>query len=371
MSKYWSKMELLRKEKIEEKEERELSLYISQDRPAFFVNKNMYKVTTSSKVKFDKKFIGELSKFYSKNYKVNNSENIITLSEDNIQNLLNIDAEVLTISKSLKNKNNDILGSIISLILPIKVNIKCDKTKLTEYEERMRFLRYDEETEGMGCTSFLILQEKYRGKGYGMALIQESLQVLYEIGGLGAYFMNSTPRGENSIKIRNWCLNFPSNSVLNQKQKEIEKVERVTEKNIKKAHEYLISQMKEKPVSFLPSYPFFQKWYQSFYVYIYLNEKEDILGLYSIHKHTINYPSQNNGKRQIIQKGVGFLHLCIGDITGIKLIKDINQIVVYEVGDITEEILVKNNFQWFVDSYMNFFNLRINFKKEDIYFPLF
>ena len=127
---------------------------------------------------------------------------------------MGIDSEIVII----RSKFNKILGTIISLTIPTRINIVNKNTNsnlITNSNkivanERYRKLGYNDEKDiVLGCTTFLTVHENYRKKGIGMALIQESLTIAYNIGILSAYFLNTVRRTEDAITINFWI--YPIN----------------------------------------------------------------------------------------------------------------------------------------------------------------
>jgi len=381
MSKYWNKMEILRQGKQflknQEEKEKNKDLFISQNKPAFFVNKDYYKVKTSSLYIFSVSELQQLSDFYCKNYRIGKSNNTIMLYKNNIENLLNINCELLTIYE-----DKNLIGSIISIIVPLYINIKdINNTIRVEQSERSNFYKQNPKKNIIfACSSFLILGDKYRGKGLGMALIQESLQILYENGGLGAYFINTVSRCDNSIPLFSWyyplnlqkldaCkFNYPKDYKTYFNLEKIENIVKVDIKNSKQSYDFYFDYMKDKNIYFSPSYEYWQKWIESFPTYI-LFQNEKIIGLFSFNSNYIRYSSN--------ELNMGILLICIGEqpitlksaLYASKNLFDI--ITLYETGELTKKIL-KNVFaQNSHKSYINFFNTRIKITSAEFYCPLF
>ena len=395
MSKYWNKMEILRQgkqflrsqeekkredEKKNKKEEKK-ELFISQERPAFFVNKDYYTVKSSSTYNYSEKELEEISQFYCRNYRIGKSNNTIILYQKEIAAFLSTKSELVTIYDK-----NSLIGTIISIIVPLCINIPELNNGITvKQTERCDFYKGDKEKHlTFACASFLILDSKYRGKGLGMALIQESLQILYDNGGLGAFFINTVSRCDNSIPLFSWY--YPLNlakldscnytypkeykSYFNLPDKDERDVERVIVKNSKEAYEFYFNYMKGKKFYFAPSYEYWLKWIESFPTFI-VRSHSGITGMYSFNSNNIRYPLF---RCEIM---TGILLTCIGEqpstlksslITAKKMF-DI--LTIYEIGDLTKIILRGVFAQNSHKSYINFFNTRLKLEAGDFYSPLF
>lgn len=397
MSKFWNKMAILREAKKynknlnkkgeENEEDEENSLYISQDKPAFFVNKDYYNVKTSSRDKYSETEIAELSDFYNKNFRVGKSNNTNIVSEEELYKYLSLSSEMLTIRKDSK-----LLGCMISIYIPTHVNIQYKQSQVCQCE------KFDEmcsdNSTVFGCASFLILDESYKGKGLGMALIQESLQSFYEQGGLGAYFVNTVSRCDNSIKFQTWYFPF-SFSKLNrckynypkdytqyfiQKLEDIKKenleirkvkeeIRNVKAENVRAAYDFYILQGKDKKFFFIPSFEYWHKWISCFPTYIVLKNNA-IIGLFCFRDSAIKYYNKNEIK-------VGLTLLCIGEqpytlkCTLLKASELYDIINFYELADLNKALLSSILAQKGQIRYINFYNTRLNLQASEFYAPIF
>jgi hypothetical protein len=380
MSKYWNKMEILRQGKqfLKSQENKINELFISQERPAFFVNKDYYNVKTSSTYNYSDKELEEISQFYCRNYRIGKSNNTIYVSNGDLKRYLNVLSEILIIKI-----DNSLIGSIISFNIPVVINTDLNAIFSIKSSERFEFFK-SKDSLIFGCSSFLILDGKYRGKGLGMALIQESLQILYEYGGLGAYFINTVSRCDNSIPLFSWYYplnlekldscnyNYPKEyrSYFNLPDKDEKEVERVIVKNSKEAYEFYFNYMKGKKFYFAPSYEYWLKWIESFPTYI-VRAHSGITGMYSFNSNNIRYPLF---RCEIM---TGILLTCIGEqpstlksslITAKKMF---DMLTIYETGDLTKNIFRGVFAQNSHKSYINFFNTRLKLEAGDFYSPLF
>ena len=373
---FWNKMEILRSSKhfamSQEKRTNSQELFISLDKPIFFSNKYNYVVKTSSTDFCDEK---ELSQFYSSNFRIGKSNNTILVSVAEIRKFLTISAEILTIRIEEK-----LAGCMISFILPLQININTNK-----YHKQTVYDNIKDSTDNIvfACASYLILDKKFRGKGMGMALIQESLQLFHEYGGLGSYFINLVSRCDNSIQILNWCFplnlekfdkcNFPYPKDYRHRFQIHEKgiAEKVCENNIKKAHTFYMNYVKDKKVYFSPSLEYYSKWISVFPTYI-VYDYDKIVGLFSFSERKVWYPSLNSiiiSARCITCIGHDIDFIMIQSILEAK--KDFDILYFYELGDVKSENLNKIFAQKDYRTYINFFNTTLKVSASDFYSPPF
>lgn len=354
-----------------------------------------YSVRTSSKEDIN---LTEISNFYNYNYRLDKSVDTIQLSPIDLSRYLNIDCEILTILKEDK-----LIGSIISMVVPIKSNTKImvNKANLSDTNISDRFKnKIGSDSTIMATTSFLILDRKYRGKGYGMALIQESLKILFDNGSSSAYFINSVSRCSNSIPLYTWY--FPSNLVkldevkyiypknyksLFTKDNNKNKIVKVDNTNAEKVLSAYLSLIKDKNIFFYPSLSHWKKWIESFPTYAVLDQSfqdqtfennssqdeltQNIIGVFSFNSNNVKYPLCNDSF--LLN---GYLLFSIGKqpetINGIihmsKQLHDI--LILYEIGDLSSRLLSSVNAQKDGKRFINFFNTHTKFSSSQFYAPL-
>jgi len=374
MSNFWDKMKILKSSKkyIQKKENE--NVFISLDKPCFFnVEDYNYIVKTSSKKRFSDEEILKLSIFYSNNFRIGKSNDTIFIKREELEKILNIQGEILCLYIS-----EVLIGSIISFPLSVGLNTNRNiNTNKTIYEN----IKCKNEDIIMPCSTYLLLDKKYRGKGLGIALIQESLQLFNEYGGLAAYFINKISRCDNSIPIINWIFplnldkldsckfNYPRNYKnifnINGKSKAI----LVNNSNIKDTYNFFIDYVSDKKMYFSPSLDFYSKWIILFPTYI-IKDKEEIIGLFSFHNKEIWYPSLNTKINSC------FVITCIGknieqilSETVLKTKEFYDVVTFYELGDLKSENLNKMFAQKSSISYVNFFNISLYLKPSDFYLP--
>ena len=291
----------------------------------------------------------------------------------NFSDFLYLDSELLTIYK------NEIIGSIISIFLPIHINTNLEKN-IIQTSDRINKITND--AIFFPCASFLIVDDKYRGKGYGMSLIQESLLVNHEIGGLAAFFINNVSRCDNSIPLYTWYypLNFHKLDACNfvypknykhcfqiTYDKEIKKVDG---NNIELTYKFYMNYLKNKTFYFSPSLEYWKKWITCFPTYLIFKENQ-IIGLFSYNSILLKFPSCRDYMNQ------GILLTCIGkqpDVLNASISQArsmFDNLNIFEIGDINMSLLKSVFAQGSSKGYINFYNTRLKIKAEDFYTPIF
>lgn len=365
---FWKKMKILTT--INSKDINMNELYISDERPNFFANIDDY----DKKNSYNDKELQQLSDFYRYNFRIGKSNNTIFIPKYELQKILDMKGEIITLYKE-----NNLIGSIISYEIPLSINVNINKKiNDTIYDN----IKYRQSDIVFGCTTCLILHKKYRGTGLGMALIQESLQVMHETGIKAAYFVNDVSRCANSITNINWY--FPLNlekldnchflyprefrSRFQVKDNPLSFL--VDNHNLKDSHNFYIEYIKEKPFYFSPSFEYYQKWVDRFRTYIVL-ENNNITGIFTFNHRSVWYPSLN----AVLE--IGYLITCIGNnidfvIQQVLLEgkKTFDLIIFHELGDIKAENLDKIFAQRNYKTYINFFNTPILLKASDFYAPV-
>ena len=264
-------------------------------------------------------------------------------------------------------------------MVPLTVNIDIDKKINISQSERSISNKTDNSF-FFGCGSYLILDKNYRGNGLGMVLIQESLQILYDNGGLGSYFINTVSRCDNSIPLIKWIypLNldkldschfvYPNNYRNRFEIGEKSEAIKVDEINIKEVYDFYIEYMKDKKVYFSPSLEYYRKWIKMYPTYILKDEK--IEGLFSLRSNVIWYPTLRTNIN------TGYCITCIGKNIDI-VIKQVlyeakkyfDVLIFYELGDVNSNNLNNIFAQKNHKAYINFFNTTFKLDKSEFYAP--
>ena len=367
-SQYWNKMQILRKHKSKNNQ-----LFISTNKPPFFVKKD-YTLKTSSKHQFTDEELKIISDFYRRKYRVNKSTVTQNVTVSDLKKYLYLDCELLNIYK------DEIIGSIISIYLPINIKTELEKNTIPNKD---KIYKISKDAIIFPCTSFLITDDKYRGKGYGMSLIQESLQTGYELGVLGAFFINDVSRCDNSIPLYTWYypFNFDKLDACNfvypkyykhcfqvKYEKEIKQVD---ENNYERAYDFYINYLKDKVFYFSPSLEYWKKWINCFPTYLIFDHKNEIIGLFSYDYNLLKFLSYHDYIHRgclitCIGKQPEVLHASISQ--GRKMFDILN---IFEIGDINMTLLKSVFAQGSSKGYINFYNTRLKIKAEDFYVPLF
>ena len=379
MSKYWNNLNILRKHRKDSK-----GLFISTDRPSVIEQQDVevYEIKDGD----DERLLQEISDFYCKSYRVGKNNNTNQVSMEDLRRFLHLDCEFLIMHLEEKGK---VVGSIISIYVPVCVSEYESgneeyEIKLSENFENMK----TENAIMCACASFLILQESFRGKGYGMRLIQESLQKFYDNGGLMAFFINTISRCDNSIGFNTWYfpLNFEKLDISkypypkDYKKYFVEKLEnfknreenvvKVDENNSELAYNFYFLHVGKSKFYFSPSYEYWQKWIKSFPTFLCYREKS-ISGIFSFNPRNIKCSFSN---KELL---VGMTLFSIGKqpetlMSTITKAQEMFDIVnFYELGQLNKKLFVSILAQRAQKRYINFYNTTLKLKAEDFYCPIF
>jgi len=369
MIKYWNNMNILRKRKKIDYD----NLFISNKNPNFHIDKKynyQYENFSGNEIK-------KISNFYNNNYTVYGNSNINQVNVDDINRYLNSCYELVTIKNS-----SQIIGCMFSIYLPMKINISINKNK-NEDSEIFEHIK-SKDSIIFAYSSFLVLHYKYRGKGLGMSIIQKSLNIGYDKGCIGAYFINSVSRCDNSIPLFSWnfIFNFekldPLNNIYSNNHRKLFNikenkniiVEKVNNENLKKSYNFYNSYCENKKFYFSPNYEYWEKWVKIFPTYI-VFENNKIIGVFCFENKWIYHTKSRN------YIYTGHLVTCIGEqpkilnsaLTTGKNIFD--YLVMYEIGDLNKNILSNVNAQQTAKNFINFYNTTIRLKSDEIFIPIF
>jgi hypothetical protein len=369
MSKYWNRINIFREDNREDR------LFLVEEKVTVFNEKDDCKFITIN----SGDDLQEISEFYCKNCRILKSPNTIQNSSQDLFRFLNVDAG-LTIVK----KDEHIIGSIISFLIPISVfgfaNKNIHSERLNKIKTKNSFV--------FACTSYFILEDKFRRKGYGMALIQKNFHTFHDSGGLGSYFINKVSRSNNSISFNTWY--FPTNVdnldickypyPKDYKVYFIEKLESFSKikndiflvdyDNCKNAYDFCFQQLEKKKFYFSPSYEYWIKWIESFPTYI-SYKNGNIVGIFSFNNEKIKYIYS---KQNI---NLGKLLLCLGNqpntlIDAIcKGRQSYDLLNLYDLGDLTSKLLSSVFAQKAQKQYINFYNTSLKLAPSDFYAPIF
>lgn len=382
---YWDQM-LINKNSIYTND-----FIISQEPPNFFSKKILYKLDKNICIHslHDKNInlthiLKKLSNFYKKNNKLKTG-NTILLEPNDILKYIDLNAELVILTK-----NKKILGSMLSVHIPIKINFNIKINDIVEKSEKYKKILPDN-SDGkniiFGCTTFLNNDKRYRGKGLGMVMIQKSLQIAYEEGVLTAYFLNRVKRCKNSVPIRNWY--FPINLIkcdkcgigYDKKYRGYYKLKynpkynivKVTHKNLKLSLNAYLELVKNKKFYMIPDLNYWRIWITLFNTYI-IKKNDEIISVFTINYFNNLLPNKNRLKYGQIMLYVTNSNYSVDNIKILLYtakVENYDIMHLQEIGDITNFILKKISA---VDSklydYLNFYNSTIQLKNTDLYIPL-
>lgn len=380
MSKYWKKLEILRRDGMcgnnGTNTSNDQSLFLVQKIQGFFINKKSYKLQIISKDNSTEEIIQALSNFYRANYKIGTNINTIQVTTNELNRYIQIGADIITIHK------DRLIGSSISFHLPVKIVSQLDQDILNETSEDLSAMCPDNSII-VGCCSFLVLENKFRGKGYGMSLIQETIKKFYDEGCLIAFFVNKDSRCDNSVPLVNWY--FPLNLdkldscgyVYPRQHKSLftldkaeNEIVRINETDAEIGWNFYLKLVSDKRFAFAPSLDFWKKWVSSFPTYL-IKDGSKFIGVFSFNSSFTYYPLS----RQFLS--VGTVMICIGKqpetlqntLYQAKELFDL--LMLYQTGDLTHRLLSHVHAQKRSGDCINFYNARIKLSATDFYVPVF
>lgn len=385
MSQYWDKMLILKNNLGSESSK---DLLISQEPPVFFAPKGPFTIHNLNfcEKNTNEKILDELSSFYCKN-NVLASGNMTKVSKNDLKKYMNAGLSEIVY---LRNKiSKDVIGSILNVLLPIRLNMDINLDVLVAKTERYRQISSSDDPRDVvfAVTTFLNNAKNWRGKGLGMVLIQKSLQLAYDAGVVCAYFLNTTPRCTNAVEIKCWTfpLNIPKlqtykisfnrryiDYYLGFSSNDVQ-INLADHKN-KELHERYLSLVKDKKFALFPDWIYWKRWVENFNTYGVIKNKE-IIGVFSIIKYTVYVPACGKeieyGNRLFCAAEKGYeLDVCKALLVQAQKEK-IDIILLQEIGDWTNEILTELHAQKSkVSDYLNFYNTQIKLEPSDIYAPM-
>jgi len=356
--------------KRKEKNSEDNTFFISQEEPNI-LDKDV--ITQIYYGEVSDKILDVISLFYKVNYKIGRTISTYKVSPKELKNYLRLGCDIFTIHKE------KMIGSFIGFYFPVKITTKLNQDVLIKTSEEFKSI-LSEDTIIFSYLSFLAVEKKYRGKGYGIYLMQKGSNYYHGKGGLAGLFINTKPKCANYIKLNNWY--FPlklenkkgfgsySYKKMFELRKPEETVIQIDENNCEEYLNFYLDMVKDKIFKFYPNLYFFQKWIISFPTFVVLKNSSPI-GLFSFNS-TLNYdPSINQDLK------TGSLLLCVGKqpetlYNSIYKCKEFNDcLYISETGDLDQKILSKVNAQKINTNYINFYNSKINLLANDIYFPIF
>lgn len=350
-SNFWNKMNIYRKSI----RRRTNNLYISTDPPPVFADRNSYIFEVYDETSSDEE-IKEICDFHnSEYYDLGKNRVKIDLDIQELKNYIDLGSQICL----LRNKQNQIICMCLKIHLPTKMDTSLNINSI-EYSEKYKSIVGDSLLLGV-CTNY-IAKSEYRKKGFGAALLQESINFFYNGGGLGALFVNYTSRSDNSVPLNYWTIPFCT-------KKDCYDVQKVNEKKSEETLNYYLSKVSNKKFYFSPSLDYWKKWISFFPTYVIYNKENKIESLCSC---SISKTLVKN-----IKSNTCYLKLFVGEKDTLSTLfgqlgKDgYDNIYVRELGELTESVLLSLNAQRTGKKYINFYNMQMYVKPTDFFVPLF
>lgn len=259
----------------------------------------------------------------------------------------------------LKSSHEDLVGCILTKDIYVEYLLP-DKTEKTR----------------IGCSSFLALNKSFRNVGLAGAIISLAIEIGVDNDVHAGYHLIKQPKGLNAVPIRRWYIPIDIEecrrllyvgSKYQSKRKDSKgkfiKCERDNDM-IASLSKY-IKFTNGKKMKFVPDIEEWKKWCDNMNVYY----SEDSVCIFDF------LTVSNNGetKTQIII----WILLLVGNVKNmLKYLSKIAEkkgcllVFVYAIGDVTKEILEEiNAVDSKDDSYLDFYNVGISAKPNEIYLP--
>lgn len=346
------------------KKNEESNLIISKKTPQTYnENKN---IKLSRGIKDDE--LDEVCRFIKEQNKMS-SGNTTLLPKNELEKYIRFNARTVLLRGG---KNNTLLGTILSIPIPIK----CNQKEIIQH----------------GCTTFLNVHEKIRGHGMCMALIKELITYGHEEGIYCDYHTVPKKIGENSFQLSMWYrpLNLKKSVDLgflfsgydnsrNKRKTRLKystrmpvgyKIKQVTNENIKESLDYYRTLIKNKKFVFYPDVDLWTQWIKEFPTYLISNDS-NYTGIFS---YTSLYCKINKSN----MKGkLALPLLCNGEMPStLKCLthiveKDYDVLYSYCMGDVTRNVLKDiNAIETKSNIWFSLYNNNISLDSKDISVPL-
>jgi len=319
------------------------------------------------------------------------SGNYTLLTKGELDRYIRLGARIVLLRGGNK---NSLLGTILSLPLPVKCTLPIGNIPYNDYKT-LDLLK--DNVIIHGCTTFLNIHKMLRNNGLCMSLIRELIEWGYEDGIYCDYHMTTQKLYEKSFQVSAWFrpLNLPKSIGLgflipnwnvptefaknrlkyNTKHPTKFKTVRVRNKNQKKALHFYQDNISDKMFVFWPDMDIFSRWIQEFPTFM-VKEKDTkkIVGIYSIKPLFCRMDEIVNGKLCL-----PLFFNCLeeyGNEVMRSLIhtakeRDFDTLYVYETGDVTRKVLESVNAIETKDkSWVSLYNNSILLSSENISVPL-
>lgn len=299
----------------------------------------------------NKEDIINICNFYRDNLFLVEGNIYLIIEEVDINKYYDLNCQMVTIRK---NKESPIIGSMLSIFLGVRFSDFLS-TESNRYGETGSY--------HLACSTYLNTNYKYRNKGYGLEVIKYSLNILKEVEGIGAYFINNKSRCFNSIPLKVWVVNHKNMTKQTKSSFNLIK----DEESIIKSHKYLLEKGINKKMYFYPKLEYWRKWVQIFPSYIII-ENDNITGLFSFNIEKIKTIHQ-----QILQGASLFFYVSDNKNNIYNVMEAANvydYLALYEIGDINLNILKEIRADLSTRRHINFYNISSKFLPHEVYIPI-
>ena len=304
------------------------------------------------------------------------SGNYTLLPKNELQRYIDFGARIVT----MRGGNKDsLLGTILSIPLPIKCSFDNDNTEIIKH----------------GCTTFLNVHKILRNHGLAMALIRELIQWGYEDKLMCDYHLTPNKIGNKAIQISAWyrpidlpksaglgflyenwntISKFNTNKVkFNTKKPSGFKIVRVLGKNSEKVLEFYKKIIADKSFVFYPDLDLFDKWIQQYPTY-FVKEGKKMVGIFSISSLYCRMGDEVEGTlcfplifNCLLEYNISVMRCLLN----VAKEREYDTLYVYQIGDVTRECLEGINAIETKDkSWFSLYNNGMNLTSENISVPL-
>lgn len=355
--KYWSEM-FISSSKTENNTD---SLIISTEEPVKYTEERPIIYSHISTDNYE-----EVSAFYSEQNKMK-SGNITLLPVPELTKYLSLN----NYSVIIRNQTGKLLGSIISLNLPIRANGE---------------ILYH------GCTTFLTIHKSIQGHGLCMALIRKLIEKGYQDKIYCSYYTIPFQLGANSLKIDCYyrpivlskCVElgfvYPDYNNIRMKTKNrlLYSVKKPLHFNYRKATSedlaYYRQVTKDKKFVFYPDEVLWEQFIKLFPTYI-ISYQEEKVGIVAFNTVYCSMQTNNSNNKSTIGK-IAMPIICNGDMNLIlsvlpSIVCDHDVLYIYCCGDMSSEVLFKKNYLKTDNSvWFSLYNNRMNLDVRDLSVPI-
>ena len=363
MSKYWSDMFLYRSDRSNISTATHI---ISKETPIGPDNPNIMTQIGINPSEYE-----EVSSFLNK-YNRLSGGNTTLLPPSELSRYLSFD----NISILLRSKKGDLIGTILSLKIPIRI-------KSNGIEETITHL----------AASFLCVHPSLRGMGICMSLIRSGIIEAHKEQIYSGYCMVSFEMGKNSINLRSWYrpINlirardmgfvFWGSEMENSRKIRLRyntkllpniRYDRVDQNNSVIGLEYYRIKIANKKFAFYPDTFMWEKWIEAFPTYM-IYKGDTPVGIVSTNTaYCIIEATGVKGKILFPNICLGNMELVLNCIHHIADVTDHDLVYFNEYGDIKENLLESNKYTQVEksDVWFSLYNNSVEIEPTDIFCPL-